>query len=55
MIILTRRKIEISQTIDIILQFHSALPSDLGIMPETQHELMRADEVKIKGRFIMPK
>ena len=55
MIILSRRKFEISQIIELMLQFRSALPSDLGILRETQYELIRADEVKIKGRFIMPK
>jgi len=55
MIILSRTKIEISQIIELILQFRSASPSDLGILPETQCELIRADEVKIMGKFIMPK
>jgi len=55
MIILSRRKIEICQTIELILQFRSASPSDLGVLPETQYELIRADEVKIIAKFIMPK
>ena len=77
MIILSRRKIEISQIfepqfrstspsdlgnlkilrqiLELKLQFRSASPSDLGILPETQYELMAADEVKIMGKFIMPK
>jgi len=53
--ILSRRKIEISQIIELVLQFHSASPSDLGILLETQHELIDADEVKIVGKFNMPK
>ena len=55
MIILSGTKIEISQIIELVLQSRSASPSDLGILPETQHELKDADEVKIMGKFIMPK
>jgi len=52
---LSQRKSEISQIIELMLQFHMASPSDLGILPETPYELINADEVKIMGRFIMPK
>jgi len=55
MIILSRRRIEISQIIELILQFRSASPCDLGILPEIQYELIRSDEVRIMAKFMLPK
>ena len=55
MIILSQRKIEIFQIIELILQFRTASPSDLEILSETQYELVKTDGVKIIGKFIMPK